>query len=132
MRSFSLRNDLERHRIGRFQLPLGLEPIDLPAPREGFTAEFVEGDEHAPDTYRLYAVTSFEKVAPLLEDLFELLPDEVFPIVEAGSKDAFRAMDTFSAREPMPFDDFMEDWREYRAVLLEDGSIGAGAQGDEP
>ena len=132
MRSFTLRTDLERHRIGRFQLPLGLEPLDLPAPSEGFTVEFVEGDENAPDTYRLYAVTSFEKVAPLLADLFGLLPDEVFPLVEAGSKDSFRTMDTFSAREPVPFDDFIDDWREYCPVLLEDGSIGAGAQGDEP
>jgi hypothetical protein len=132
MRSFTLRTDLERHRIGRFQLPLGLEPVDLPAPSEGYTVEFVEGDDNAPDTYRFYAVTSFEKVSLLLEDLFEALPEEVFPLVEVGSKDAFRTMDVFSAREPVPFDDFLEDWRHYRQVLLEDGSIGAGAQADEP
>ena len=132
MRSFTLRTDLERHRIGTFQLPLGLEPVDLPAPSEGYTVEFVEGDESAPDTFRFYAVASFEKVGALLEDLFETLPDEVFPIVESGSKDAFRSTDVFSAREPMPFDDFIDDWRHYRAVILEDGSIGAGAQSDEP
>lgn len=132
MRSFTLRSDLERHRIGGFQLPLGLEPIDLPAPQQGYTVEFVEGDEGSPDTYRFYVVTSFERVSALLDDLFELLPDEVFPLVEVGSKDAFRTMDVFSAREPMPFDDFIDDWRQYRQVILEDGSIGAGAQADEP
>ena len=41
-------------------------------------------------------------------------------------------MDVFSAREPVPFDDFAEAWREFRQVLLEDGSVGAGAQADEP
>ncbi|MFM8639613.1 MAG: hypothetical protein ACKOEL_03130 [Planctomycetota bacterium] len=132
MRTFALRTDLERHRVGDFQLPLGLEPLGLPAPQEGYTVEFVESDEHAPDTFRFYAVTSFERVAPLLEDLFELLPDEVFPLVEAGSKDAFRTTDVFTAREPLAFDDFMDDWRSYRDVILEDGSIGAGAQADEP
>jgi hypothetical protein len=132
MRSFILRSDLERHRIGRFQLPLGLEPVDLPAPVEGYTVEFMQSEGDAPDLLRFYAVTSFERVATLLEDLFELLPDEVFPIVEVGSKDAFRSMDSFTAREPVPFDDFMESWRDYRQVLLEDGSIGAGAQADEP
>jgi hypothetical protein len=132
MRTFTLRTDLERHRIGKFQLPLGLEPVDLPAPSEGYTVEFVEGDESAPDTFRFYAVASFEKVGALLEDLFEAMPDEVFPIVEAGSKDAFRSTDSWSAREPLPFDDFMDDWRHYRSVILEDGSMGAGAQSDEP
>ena len=101
MRSFILRSDLERHRIGRFQLPLGLEPVDLPAPVEGYTVEFMQSEGDAPDLLRFYAVTSFERVATLLEDLFELLPDEVFPIVEVGSKDAFRSMDSFTAREPM-------------------------------
>lgn len=132
MRSFTLRTDIERHRIGRFQLPLGLEPIDLPAPSEGYTIEFVEGDDNAPDVYRFYAVTSFEKVSALLDALFQILPGEIFPLVEVGSKDAFRTMDIFSAREPMQLDEFLEDWREYRQVILEDGSIGAGAQADEP
>ena len=60
MRTFTLRTDLERHRVGTFQLPLGLEPVDLPAPSEGYTVEFVEGDESAPDTFRFYAVASFD------------------------------------------------------------------------
>jgi hypothetical protein len=132
MRTFALRNDLERRAVGRFKLPLGLEPQGLPEPTEGYTLEFVEADEHAPDTFRFYAVASFERVGPLLEDLLELLPDEVFPIVEAGSKDAFRTTDTFTARDPVAFDDFLDDWRAYREVILEDGSIGAGAQADEP
>ena len=36
-------------------------------------------------------------------------------------------------RETMqPIDDFLEDWSEYAPVLMEDGSIGAGAQSDDP
>ena len=132
MRTFQLRSDLERHSVNGYRLPLGLEPVDLPAPVQGYTLEFVEGDDNAPDTYRFYAVTSFERLAPLVHDLFETLPDEVFPLVEVGSKDAFRAVDIFSAREPVPYDDFFDAWREFEQVILEDGSLGAGAQADEP
>ncbi|MFM1936431.1 MAG: hypothetical protein RI990_1390 [Planctomycetota bacterium] len=132
MKSFALRKDLERHRIGRFQLPLGLEPLDLPAPAEGYTVEHVEASEQAPELLRFYAVVSFERVSALLADLFELLPDEVFPIVEVSSRDAFRTLDVFTAVEPTPIDDFLEDWSEYAPVLMEDGSIGAGAQSDDP
>lgn len=132
MHTFQLRSDLERHRLGSFQFPLGLEPIDLEPPQQGYTLEFVEGDDAAPDTFRFYAVASFERLAPLLHDLFEVLPDEVYPLIEIGSKDAFRSVDIFSAREGLDFDDFFEAWREFEPVLLEDGSIGAGAQADEP
>ena len=41
MRTFALRNDLERRAVGRFNLPLGLEPQGLPEPTEGYTLEFV-------------------------------------------------------------------------------------------
>ena len=132
MRTFELRTDLERRSVGSFRLPLGLEPQGLPEPVQGYTVEFVEATEQAPDTFRFYAVASFERLGPLLDDLLELLPDEVFPIVEAGSKDAFRSTDVFTAREPMAFDDFLDDWRAYRDVILEDDSMGAGAQSDEP
>lgn len=132
MRTFQLRNDLQRHSLSGFQLPLGLEPTEAIAPRQGYTVDFVEGDEDVPDTYRYAIACSFEKIAPLLRDLFELLPDEVYPLVEASSKDAYRAVDIFGARETTLFDDFLETWAEYEQVILEDGAIGAGAQSDEP
>lgn len=132
MRSFQLRSDLKRHSLSGFQLPLGLEPTEPIAPRQGYTVEFVEGQQDAPDTFRYSIACSFPKIAPLLRDLFELLPDEVYPLVEASSKDAYRAVDVFSAREGVEFDDFLETWSEYEQVILEDGAIGAGAQADEP
>jgi hypothetical protein len=132
MRSFQLRGDLERHSLSGFQLPLGLEPTEAIAPRQGYTVEFIEGEEDAPDTFRYSVACSFERIAPLLRDLFELLPDEVYPLVEASSKDAYRAVDVFSARESVEFDDFLETWEAYEQVILEDGAIGAGAQADDP
>lgn len=132
MHTFQLRSDLERHSVDGYQLPLGLEPVEVEAPQQGYTVEFVEGDDAAPDIFRFYAVVSFERLAPLIHDLFELLPDEVFPLVEIGSKDAFRTVDIYSATEGLGFDDFMDAWREFEPVLLEDAAIGAGAQSDEP
>ncbi|MBL9141000.1 MAG: hypothetical protein JNK53_03955, partial [Phycisphaerae bacterium] len=132
MRTFQLRSDLKRHSLSGFQLPLGLEPTEAIAPRQGFTVEFVEGEDEAPDTFRYAIACTFEKIAPLIRDLFELLPDEVYPLVEASSKDAYRAVDVFGARESTEFDDFLECWKEYEQVILEDGAIGAGAQSDEP
>ncbi len=121
---------MQRHSLSGFQLPLGLEPTEAIAPRQGYTVEFVEGDLELPDTFRFAVACSFEKIAPLVRDLFELLPDDVYPIVEASSKDAYRLVDVFSAREPTDFDDFLECWNEYEQVILEDGAIGAGAQAD--
>lgn len=132
MRTFQLRSDLQRHSLSGFQLPLGLEPTEAIAPREGYTVESIPGDDDAPETVRYSVACSFEKVAPLLRDLFELLPDEVYPVVESISNDAYRPLDIFSARATIEFDDFLEVWNEYEQVILEDGAVGAGAQSDEP
>ncbi|MFO0783376.1 MAG: hypothetical protein U0636_06810 [Phycisphaerales bacterium] len=133
MRTYQLRADLQRHSLSGFQLPLGLEPTEDIAPREGYTVEYVATEDmDVPDTLRFSVAASFEKVARLVRDLFELLPDDVYPVVEASSKDAYRMVDVFSAREALPFDDFMEGWNEYQQIILEDGAIGAGAQADDP
>jgi hypothetical protein len=132
MRTFQLRSDLKRHSLSGFQLPLGLEPTEAIAPRQGYTVEFIGGQDEAPDIYRFEVAASFERIAPLLRELFELLPDEVYPIVESTGKDAYRPVDVFGARDSLDFDDFLETWNEYEQVILEDGGIGAGAQADEP
>jgi hypothetical protein len=132
MKTFALRTDLERLRVGSHWLPLGLEPVDLPAPAHGYTVTEADMPEDAPPALRFYAVTSIEKVESLLDDLFELLPDEVFPLLEATSRDAFRTVDVFAAEEPMPFDEFRRVLKEYRDVIVEDGSLSVGAESEEP
>jgi hypothetical protein len=133
MRQFRLRSDLARGKIGDFALPLGVEPGVLPAPTQGYTLKFNQASDEGPDTYSFDIVISHEKLAPLISDAFEaLLPDEVFAIVEVGSRDAYRSTDVFISAEPIPRNEFIDSWRAYEPVLLEDGTIGAGANSEEP
>ena len=132
MKTFALRTDLERARVGDHWLPLGLEPVDLPAPSRGYAVREAEGPEDAPPALRYYAVTSIERVEALLDDLFELLPTDVFTLLEVTSRDAIRTVDVFAADEPIPFDEFRGVLRDYRDVVIEDGSISVGAESEEP
>ena len=132
MREFSLRTDLTRAMIDGFALPLGVEPIDLPAPRQGYTLHYVPGEDEEPDTYEFQIVASHEKIQPLLHRAFELLPDEVCGIVEIGSRDAYRSVDIFLSRQPISRDSFLETWRRFEPILLEEVALAAGANAEEP
>lgn len=133
MRPFRLRTDLTRGTAGDFALPLGVEPGVLPAPTQGYTLKFNPASDEGPDTYSFDVVVSHEKLQSLLHAAFDaLLPDEVFGIVEVGSRDAYRSTDVFISAEPIPKSEFIETWNAYEPVLLEDGTIGAGANSDEP
>lgn len=133
MRDFHLRTDLERHRVGDFVLPLGVEPDGLPEPVQGYTLEFepAENDDD-PDTYVFHVVVSHERLKPIIDAAFALLPAEVTPIVEVGSRDAYRSMDVYLAAEPVPVDDFLRIWYAFEEIVLEDVCIGAGANAEEP
>jgi len=132
MRDFQLRTDLARHRIGEFTLPLGVEPEGLPEPVQGYTLEFRPGEEDDPDTYAFHVVVSHERLKPIIDAAFALLPSEVVPIVEVGSRDAYRSVDIYLAQEPVPLDDFLRTWYAFEEILLEDVCIGAGANAEEP
>jgi hypothetical protein len=132
MREFALRKDLTRAEIEGYKFPLGIEPVSLPAPKQGYTLEYTPGEDGDPDTYAFHVVVSHDRLKPLLADAFDLLPSEVVPIVEIGSRDAYRALDVFIGSEPIPTVDFFDAWSAFEAVLMEDGSIGAGANADEP
>ncbi len=132
MREFQLRGDLQRAEIEGYKFPLGIEPVSLGAPKQGYTLEYTPGEEGDPDTYAFHVVVSHDRLIPIIADAFELLPAEVVPIVEIGSRDAYRALDVFVASEPVPVADFLDTWARFEAVLLEDGSIGAGANAEEP
>lgn len=132
MRDFQLRTDLERHRVGDFLLPLGVEPEGLPEPAQGYTLEFEPAQDDGPDSYLFHVVVSHERLKPIIDAAFTLLPAEVIPIVEVGSRDAYRSMDVYLAVEPVPFDDFLRVWYAFEEFLLEDVCIGAGASAEEP
>ena len=132
MREFRLRDDLERVAVEGYALPLGVERLEAPAPRQGYVVDFVSGEDDAPDTYAFQLAISHERLRPLLHALFELLPGEVSPVVEIGSVDAYRSIDTYLAAEPLFIDDFLATWDEFEPILLEEVSIGVGATADEP
>ncbi|MCI0363257.1 MAG: hypothetical protein L0Y44_10525 [Phycisphaerales bacterium] len=133
MRDFRLRTDLERVVIDGFALPLGIAPSGtMRAPVQGYTVSYVQGEDDEPDTYSFHVVVSHERLAALVHRAFDLLPDEVFGIVEIGSRDAYRSTDTFIGQESISREQFIDSWRRYEPFLLEDGSIAAGANNEEP
>lgn len=132
MRDFRLRSDLERSVVRGYALPLGIEASEIEPPVEGYTLAYTPGEEDEPDTYAFHIVVSHEKLRPLIHKAFDLLPDDVLPIVEIGSRDAYRSVDVYIADEPVARRDFVEIWNMYEDIVLEDGSIGVGANSDEP
>lgn len=132
MRRFQIRSDITRARIGDFALPLGLVPGDVEPPRQGYVVDYVTADEDDGDSYQFVITVSHERLDDVLDALFGLLGGEVYPIVEIGSRDAYRAVDVWMAEEPVTRTRFMRKWRDYRDFLLEDGAISAGANSEEP
>ena len=132
MRSYRLRSDLPRCDAGGFQLPLGVEASGLPRPHEGYTLEYNPTDDGLEDAYSFHVVVSHEQVRAVLHAAFGRLPEEVFPVIEVGSRDAYRSIDVFTAAAPVPKRDFLELWAGFEPFLLEDATIGAGASADDP
>lgn len=133
MREFRLREDLERVSLGNYQLPLGVAATALPEPTQGYTVRYQEGtSEDEPDTYVFHVVVSHDKLRPIVDAAFNLLPREVTPVVEIGSRDAYRLVDTYLGEEPMPLVEFLRTWYEFEDILLEDVTIGCGANAEDP
>ena len=133
MRSYTIRTDLTRCEADGFALPLGLEASGLPRPAQGYTLEYTPSeDELAEDAYSFNVVVSHELVRAVLHAAFSLLPDEVFPLIEVSSRDAYRSTDLFATGDMVNKRDFLEIWAAYEPFLLEDTTIGAGASGDDP
>jgi len=129
---FRLRSDLQRLSIGDYRLPLGVRETKLSAPKQGYTVRFQEGKADEPDTFLFHAVVSHERLRPLIDAAFNLLPKEVTPVVEIGSRDAYRTVDIYLGEEPMALVEFLRVWYEFEEILLEDVTIGVGANAEEP
>jgi hypothetical protein len=117
---------------GGFLLPLGVEAFGLPKPTEGYTLEYNALEQEGADSYSFHVVASHEHVRTVLHAALMLLPFEVYPIVEVGSRDAYRSIDVFSATGAINKRDFLEIWAEFEGFLLEDATIGAGVSADDP
>jgi hypothetical protein len=132
MRDFRLRRDLKRSVIDGFELPLGIEPLKLKPPTQGYTIAFNPGEQDEPDTYTFQVVVSHGRLVPIIEKAFEMLPDEIVPIVEIGSRDAYRSLDVYLGREAIPLSEFLDVWVAFKDILVEDAAIGIGANSEEP
>ena len=111
---------------------MGIEPSDLSPPVQGYTVAYTPGEDDEPDTYVFRVVVSHERLAKVVDQVFNLLPPEVYCIVEVGSRDAYRAVDVYLGEETISLDEFRETWKRYEPLLLEDASIAAGANSEEP
>ena len=132
MREFRLGQNLERRSLGGYQLPLGVAETSLREPTQGYTVRYQEGADEEPDTYVFHAVVSHDRLRPVVDAAFNLLPKEVNPVVEIGSRDAYRSVDIYLGEEPMPLVEFLRTWYEFEEVLLEDVTIGVGANAEDP
>ena len=129
---FRIRQDLKRLTLGDYQLPLGVRETKLAPPTQGYTVRFQEGKADEPDTYLFHAVVSHDRLRPLIDAAFNLLPKEVTPVVEIGSRDAYRMVDVYLGEEPMPLVEFLRTWYDFEEILLEDVTIGVGANAEDP
>ena len=132
MRSYRIRTDLPRCDAAGFLLPLGVEASGLPRPSEGYTLEYNPTEDGLEDAYSFHIVVSHEQVRAVLHAAFSRLPEEVFPVIEVGSRDAYRSIDVFTASGPLMKRDFLTLWASFEPFLLEDATIGAGASADDP
>ena len=132
MSDYRLREDLTRSVIDGFAFPLGIVPGEIRPPTEGYTIAYNPGQDEDPDTYTFHIVVSHERIASVLNKAFSMLPGEVFGIVEINSRDAYRAIDVYVAREAVSCDDLLGTWKSFENVLLEDAAIAAGANSEDP
>ena len=140
MLPFRLRSDLTRHRLGDVELALGLECHDGSGDlgiRAGWSREQVStlDSEFAMEPRDSWHIVVDRHVLPkLLQELWPLLgrsSTPVFPVVELGSRDAFRAVDTFVGADPLPLADFLSTVQNLQKLLLEDAHLAFGAYSDE-
>ncbi|MHC4127581.1 MAG: hypothetical protein ACYS1E_10785 [Planctomycetota bacterium] len=132
MEPFRLRTDLKRAVIDGFALPLGIAPGPIKVPTPGYTVGYSGGQGEEPDTYSFYVAVSHERVAPIARRAMELLPETVCGIVEISSRDAYRPVDVYIGEEEVRLRRFLTTWRKCEPILLEDASIAAGANSENP
>lgn len=137
---FRLRSDLTRHRLADVELAFGLEchpGSESLGLRAGWSREQVStlDSEFGMEPRDSWHIMVDRHVLPkLLHRLWPLLgrsSTPVFPVIELGSRDAFRAVDTFVGADPLPLAEFLSTVRNLETLLLEDAHLAFGAYSDE-
>ena len=129
---FSIQPDLRRVIDRGHAFALGVAGGVTRPPAWGWHRTSRPRDDGHPATRTWTVIVSHELLRPLLLDLFTLLPTQVTGILELGSRDAFRAIDVFLSRAPVPVERFRGTWDCFEALLLEDASLAVGVNGDGP
>lgn len=135
MRDYRIRTDIQRVVIDGFAFPLGYapKPDEVTPPTQGYTLTYNVAEMDETDTYSFHVVVSHQHLKTLLHTAFSLLPEHVYGIVEIGSRDAYRSLDTYlGADEPLSKDEFLQVWNAFESFLIEDSAIAAGANAEEP
>jgi len=130
---FRLRDDLPRAILDGYVFPLGIVPAPGLVPRQGWSMQWTTGEGELDDCCTFHVVLSLDRLAGLLETFFSLLPEQgLYGILELGSRDAYRAVDVYISDEAMDRDRFMETWRLYEPMFLEDASLAVGVNAEDP
>ncbi len=132
MRPYRLRSDLRRERAGQFGYPLGVVPPDAEEPHQGWTKTLDDGPDAGGTTASYHVLVSSDRLKPLIDAAFGLLPTRVAAIVELGSCDAYRRVDVFMSAEPISLEAFRDIWEHYEPFLLEDATMAIGANAESP
>ena len=130
--AYRIRSDLKRVDVDGFAFPLGVEATSACPSSQGYAVAWLEGESDGPDTYSYFVAVSHERLKPLVDSLFQLLPDEVAGIVEVGSRDAYRAVDVFLSQQVISRESFLEIWACYESLFLEDASLAVGVNTSTP
>ena len=137
---FRLRSDLTRHRLGDVELAFGLEchvGSESLGVRAGWSREQVStlDSDFGMEPRDSWHIVVDRKILPkLLHQLWPLLgrsSTPVFPVIELGSRDAFRAVDTLVGSDPLPLGNFLSTVQDLETLLLEDAHLAFGAYSDE-
>ncbi|MFG0284340.1 MAG: hypothetical protein ACF8R7_07945 [Phycisphaerales bacterium JB039] len=137
-------NSIARVRIGDFEFPLGVYPIEPLQPAPGYRVDFEPADapeaeddsgeewEEWPDRYVYDIVISAGRVQSLVRALLTLMPGRIYPILDVLGQDAYREVDPYIAYHPVGLERLMDGVRRFGAFLFEDGLCGFGAISEEP
>ncbi len=131
---------IERKSVKGFKFPLGVYPVETITPIAGYSAEFEPaentdemGDWEAwPDQYVFDIVMPADRVEPFWHQIFAMMPNRIFPIIDYIGHDAYREIDPFMAYEPVGKEKIIDAIRQFRPFFFEDGMVGFGAVSEDP
>lgn len=134
MELFRIRSDLPRVVQDGYAFPLGIVPAPGLIPSQGYSVHWHEGEGDLDEPcYTFHVVLSLERLVPLLNEFFGLLPErDVYGIMELGSRDAFRTVDIYLGERGIPRDQFLDGWKCYEPIFLEDASLSIGVNAEDP